>query len=153
VIDTSVTVSAAISPRGFPAKVVEAFIAGRFEMATSEPMLAELARVLAKPRIANRLARNGFTAEDREAFVALIREKAAIVPVTGEVKLCRDPNDDAIIETALRGAVGALVSRDEDMSRSWEVIEPLERAGIRVLTVQRFLEALEAEEQKPGPTP
>jgi uncharacterized protein len=64
--------------------------------------------------------------------------------VTGEVKLCRDCEDDAVIETALRGEVDLVVSRDEEITRGWEVIEPLARAGIRVLTVRRFLDELEA---------
>jgi putative PIN family toxin of toxin-antitoxin system len=150
VVDTNITVSAALNPRGFPAKVVEAFITGRFQLVSSEPMLAELADILARPRVARRLERNGFTAADRAAFVALVRAKAELVPVSGEVELCRDPDDNAIIETALRGHVDVLVSRDEDMTRGWEVITPLERAGIRVLTVARFLEALDREADPEG---
>jgi putative PIN family toxin of toxin-antitoxin system len=150
VCDTSVTVSAALNPDGFPARIIAALHAGRFQLVTSEPMLAELAKILARPRIVQRLDRIGFTAGDREAFVSNLRDLAVIVSVTGEVRLCRDPEDNAIIETALKGDVDALVSRDEDLTRAWEVIVPLQRAGIRVLTVARFLEALEAETEPEG---
>jgi putative PIN family toxin of toxin-antitoxin system len=140
VVDTSVWVSANINRAGFPAQVIRAFVEGRFTLVTSEPILKELGDVLARPRIT---ARTRLTAAERETLLALIREKALLVPVAGDVKLCRDHEDDAVIETALRGEVDLVVSRDEDITRGWEVVEPLARAGIRILTVRRFLEALD----------
>lgn len=141
VVDTTVWVSANINRAAFPAQLVGALVEGRFTLVTSGPLLAELGDVLARPRIT---ARTHLTAAERETFLALIREKAVLVPVTGEVRLCRDREDDMVIETALRGEVDLVVSRDEDITRGWEVIEPLARVGVRVLTVRRFLKELEA---------
>jgi len=48
-------------------------------------------------------------------------------------------------ETALTGHVQALVSRDADVTRDPALIAALRAGGVAVLTVQQFLEALEAE--------
>jgi putative PIN family toxin of toxin-antitoxin system len=139
VIDTNISVSAAINPSGFPARLMRALAAGQFELISSEPLLAELRVKLSLPRIRRR---TGFTDAEIAEFVAAIRELAEMVVVTGEVKLCRDPNDDMVIETALKGRADVLVSRDEDLTRAEGVIEVLAAAGVRVLTVGRLLTEL-----------
>jgi len=58
------------------------------------------------------------------------------------VQLCRDPDDDVVIETALRGQADMLVTRDDDLKRVPELANILTAAGIAVVTVQRFLDAL-----------
>lgn len=55
------------------------------------------------------------------------------------------PDDDLVRETALTGHVQALVSRDADVTRDPALIAALRAGGVAVLTVQQFLEALEAE--------
>lgn len=143
VVDTSVSISAAINPSGHPARILAALTAGRFTLVTSAPMLEELAVKLARPRI-RRYTR--FTPEQEALFVAAIRAVAEVVELTGDVKLCRDPNDDMVIETALKGKADVLVSRDEDLTRTPELAEALAQAGVRVLTVARFVAELEGEE-------
>jgi putative PIN family toxin of toxin-antitoxin system len=142
VLDTNIWVSAGIDWEGLPARIVWAFREGRFTLVTSEPLLEELVDVLTRPRILERI---GLTSAEIVALVAFIRERAVIVPVLGEVRLCRDPDDDAVIETALLGHADVVVSRDEDLTRDWEVVEPLAQAGVRVLTVSEFLRVLEGE--------
>jgi putative PIN family toxin of toxin-antitoxin system len=140
VVDTSVSVSAAINPTGYPARVMAAFLEGRFTLVTSEPMLEELAVKLYLPRIRRR---TGLTLEEVADLIDGIGEAAEVVEVIGNVQLCRDPNDDMVIETALNGKADVLVSRDEDLTRAPEVATALAAAGVRVMTVARFLEALE----------
>lgn len=40
----------------------------------------------------------------------------AAEPVTGAVRPCRDPDDDAVLETARNARAGALVSRDDELT-------------------------------------
>lgn len=47
-----------------------------------------------------------------------------------------------VIETAINGGADVLVSRDDDLKGAPEVATPLAEHGVRVLTVQRFLDAL-----------
>lgn len=141
VVDTNVFVSAVINQVGFPARVMAAFASGRFTLVTSEPLLEELAVKLCLPRIRRR---TGFTLEQVVDWIDAMRELSKVVEVTGEVKLCRDPSDDKVIETALKGKASLLVSRDEDLTRAPELLTALESSGVRVLTVARFLAELDA---------
>lgn len=144
VVDTNVWISAILNPVGQPAAVRAALRRGEFTLVSSEPLLAELVRVLARPRFAERY---GITPADVGTLVALLRERAEIVSVSGTLRLCRDPDDDLVIETALNGTATALVTRDDDLKSSSEVAEALEQRGVAVLTVRRFLAALQAEPQ------
>lgn len=133
--------SGALKPRGRPAEVRQALERGEFTLVTSRPLLEELAEVLARPRIANKY---GISAADTAELVALLVEKSEIVDVSGSLQLCRDPDDDVVLETAVNGKADVLVTRDEDLSRDLDLIALLEERGIRVLTVQHFLDELES---------
>ena len=69
----------------------------------------------------------------------VLRAGALVVAVAGDVRLCRDPDDNVVLETAMRGHAEAVVSRDEDLTRDPELGEYLAAAGISLLTVARFL--------------
>ncbi|MGH2559309.1 MAG: putative toxin-antitoxin system toxin component, PIN family [Thermomicrobiales bacterium] len=144
VVDTNVWVPAVLNPAGFPARILEAFVAGRFVVVTNELLLDELGDVLRRPRIARRY---GIAEADVAALVSFLRHHAAIVEIFGEIKLCRDPDDDVVIETALRGDADALVSRDEDLARAPGLEAALRQLGVEVLTVQRFINLLANESE------
>jgi uncharacterized protein len=135
VVDTNVWVSALLNPAGPPARVRLALQERRFTLVTSEPLLAEVAEVLTRPRFARRY---GITAADAHDLVALLRERGELVSVTGDVRLCRDPDDDVVIETALNGGADALVTRDDDL-KGPDMTAILAERVIAVLTVRRFL--------------
>ena len=143
VVDTNVWVSAVLNPAGPPAKVPAALSHGTFTLVTSEPLLAELAEVLARPRFAQRY---GVTGSDISSLLGLLRERAEVIPVTGTVRLCRDPDDDVVIETARNGAADTMVSRDDDLKRDWELVRLLAAEGIEVLSVRQFLDRLAEQE-------
>jgi uncharacterized protein len=143
VVDTNVWVSALLNPAGPPAAVRTALQRDQFTLVTSEPLLAELAAVLARPRFAQRY---GVTPDDIATLIALLRERAEVVPVTGDVRLCRDPDDDVVIETAFNGRADALVSRDDDLKGVADLATILASHGVTVLTVRHFLTALQAEQ-------
>lgn len=110
-------------------------------MVTSQPLLAELAEVLARTTF----RRRGVTAADAADLVAVLRGTADLISITGKLALCRDPEDDMVLETALEGAADVIVSRDEDLTRAPAVANHLAIVGIPVLTVRRFLEELAAD--------
>ena len=140
VVDTNVWISALINAAGAPARVLAVLRAGAFELVSSEPLLVELAAVLARPRFTRRF---DVTPDKLADLLAVLRDEASIVEVTGAVRVCRDPKDDMVIETAINGGADVLVSRDDDLKRAPEVAEALAEHGIRVLTVQHFLDALQ----------
>ncbi|MBC8446750.1 MAG: putative toxin-antitoxin system toxin component, PIN family [Chloroflexi bacterium] len=141
VIDTSVWVSAFLNPAGFPARLVALGKKGGFDVVTSLPLLAELAEVLCRPRI--KKVRDT-TDSDADAFVRTIAGLAHVVPVTGELRLCRDPDDDIVLETAIEGGATHVVSRDEDITRDLDLQAQLITSGIKVVTISHFLEELQS---------
>jgi putative PIN family toxin of toxin-antitoxin system len=139
VIDTSVWVSAILNPAGAPARVLQALLEGQFSLVSSSPLLGELAEVLTRPRLVQRY---NLTPAKTEALLLLLGD-SELAEVTGSVEVCRDPDDNMVNETAINGHADVLVSRDDDLKRSPEVAHTLLEHGIQVLTVQRFLDALD----------
>jgi predicted nucleic acid-binding protein len=68
-------------------------------------------------------------------------ESGELVHLAGTVHVCRDPDDNAVLETAEAGGADCVVSEDKDV-RAAEVAEYLAARGIRVLTIRQFLEEL-----------
>lgn len=139
VVDTNVWVSAFLNPEGFPAHLIQAGRSGRFSIVSSLPMLDELQEVLLRPRI---MKIRHSTQADVAAFIAGLGAVVRLIPVSGDLRLCRDPNDDIILETAIRGAATYVVSRDEDVTRDLDLVDHLRKQGIEPITVQRFLALL-----------
>jgi len=103
-------------------------------------LLTELAEVLTRPRLQ---IKYGYSLEDVTTYLRWIAELAYIVKATGELNLCRDPDDDILIETAVLGNATHIVSRDEDITRDAQVAHYLEERNIQAATIHRFLNMLE----------
>ncbi len=136
IIDTNVWVSALLNRAGAPARVRSALATGHFTLLVSAPLLDELGEVLMRPRLARKY---GITAADVTELLRLLSSRAEAVPVVGDLRLCRDPDDDVVIETAIRGGADMLVSRDDDLRDAPEVAEALAVVGIEVVSVRQFL--------------
>jgi len=132
-------VSSAVNAEGLPARLLPLVADGRFTLLLSTPLVDELADVLSRRKIAHRYR---FTSEKAAAFLAELRRLAEWVEITGEVNVCGDPDDDALIETAERGQAVYVVSGDLHM-RQEVVLDYLRARGIRVLTVREFLAELD----------
>ncbi len=132
VIDTSVWVSAILNPSGPPARVLNALVNNQFSLVISDPLLAELAEVMTRPRLVQRY---NLTPEKTHA-VLLVLQDGELTAVTGSVRVCRDPDDDMVIGTATNGHADVLVSRDDELKRSPEVAATLSEHGIQVLSIQ-----------------
>ena len=138
-LDTNVWISAFLKPSGPPGQVVAAWRRDKFSAVTSLTQLGELAEVLSRPRLIRRFK---YPQRDAELFVRLIAARATAVPTTGELKICRDPDDDEILEAAIRGKTQYLVTRDDDLKRDLDLIKMARRNGVRVVSVRRFLRRL-----------
>lgn len=139
VVDTNVWVSALINPRGAPARIREAFVNNEFEIVVSKPFLEEIAEVLGRPRIRDKYGLNEDTIAE---FLDLLAQRGFPVMPTGNLRVCRDPDDDVVLETALLGGAGFMVTRDDDIKRDQDLIAQMEERGIVVLSVQQFLDRL-----------
>ena len=111
-LDANVLISAILSPRGSPARLLLAWQAGAFELVASPALLAELARALGYPKLARLIP-----PADVDAFVAWIGRSAilAVDPMAAPAIRSVDPNDDYLL--ALAAAERAvLVSGDRHLT-------------------------------------
>jgi putative PIN family toxin of toxin-antitoxin system len=105
-------------------------------------MLTELEAVLKRNRVRRRIP---MTDEEIETYLAVILERSELIEIQETVRLCRDPKDDVVIETAIEGGARYIVSRDEDLTRDLDLVEALTGLGIEVTTVARFLALLDSQ--------
>jgi len=111
VLNPNVIVSALISPRGAPAKILREWLEGGYELVVSLSLLAELERVLDYPKLRDRVSK----AEARE-LVDLLRRGADQRGDPGHTPPVRspDPADDYLIVLAA-ASQAVLVSGDRHL--------------------------------------
>ena len=135
VLDTNLLVSALISPSGTPARLLDLWREERFLPLMSEPILAEIERVLSQPRLRRGY---GLTAAQVEELMKGLRRFALVTPgkvaVTG---VARDPDDDKLLACAVEGAADYLVTGDHDLL----ALESYQ--GIPIITAAAFVRVLE----------
>lgn len=105
-------------------------------MVASASLFNELARVLARPRL-QRV--RPYSESEAQLYLVMIQSRAQIVPITGHLKICRDPTDGELLEAALTGQAEYLVSRDADFTRDLDLIHLFFRRGVKIVTVRQFL--------------
>lgn len=143
VIDTNIWVSSILNPFGFPARLRTSFEEGDFSVVISAPMLEELADVLNRPRIKNKFK---IEAEDITGLLLLLEDRADGVCISGNVTICRDKDDDIVIETAIKGQASYLVTRDDDIKFDRKVSKYLSEYGITVISISKFLAVIHKNE-------
>jgi putative PIN family toxin of toxin-antitoxin system len=136
-----VWISAFINVTGAPAQVLDAFLGDRFVPVISDALLDEIHEVLHWPRIRRRWQLSG---DDVATALALLTDRAIQAIPTGGLRLCRDPDDDILLETAIVGGAQYFVSRDDDIKRDQELMARLQERGVQVLSVAQFLSLLAA---------
>lgn len=139
--DTNIWVSALLNPAGMPARLVEHWSQGRLTVVISLPLIEELADVLSRPRLKQK-----YKLQDREIadLLRLLTARTILAPVTGGLAICRDPDDNVVLETAITGGAGYVVTRDDDVKRDLVVRRYMRRHRIRVMSVSRFLSILQS---------
>jgi uncharacterized protein len=139
VLDVGQYVSATIRADGHPAQVLAAWHAGEFDLFTAVPILDDLRRVLAYPRIRKR---HQWRDEEIDLFVVSLGVAAHLTPGELEVTaVVEDPTDDKILACAKEGKVDYIVSSDEHLTKLG-IYE-----GIPIVPPRRFLEILKQQKQ------
>jgi putative PIN family toxin of toxin-antitoxin system len=155
VVDTNVWVSALLNPRGFPARLLRAFLEGQFTPVVSRELLQELADVFSRPRLWRSFTRRLSRLDIQLALNVLriyqwvaalllhtLSQAGHWVVLQGDSEGCRDPRDNMFLEAAVRGNARYLVSRDDDLKRDLELAAQMESRGIQVISVQQLLDIL-----------
>ncbi len=111
--------------------------ARRFELLMSLATLTELRTVLARPDVQRYVPEPLGT-----AFAALVEQRAILVQPDLSAPTCRDPQDSALIATAVGGRADYLVTTDPDLLDDPGLIEALAGRGVRLLRPPVFLTQL-----------
>jgi putative PIN family toxin of toxin-antitoxin system len=128
VFDTNTLISAALFEGSTPDRAFRwALRHGR--VLASPDTLDELVEVLGRDKFDRYLS-----AEEREAFLEALVERADVVEPVKKIRACRDPDDDKFLELAVEGRAEAIVSGDDDLL----ALDPFRH--ISIVTPSAFLE-------------
>jgi putative PIN family toxin of toxin-antitoxin system len=135
-LDTNQLVRALMRPPAL-ATFVMAWEANRFSVVCSVALLEEYERVLASPRIAEFIF-----PELLRAFHSHLIHDIEIVEVPEVKQICRDPDDDKVVATAIYGLADYLVTEDLDL-KTKEIIEALHEVGIEIISMDGLIQLLD----------
>jgi len=134
VLDANVLVSALISAKGSPARLLVYWQEGKFDIVVSPAMLQELERVLHYPRLQQQYH---LPEEAIRQFLRLLMTHAIEVNPPEEIAVIdRDPSDNRYLECALAGEAQYIVSGDGHL------LDLKEYRGIRILAPAEFVTLL-----------
>jgi putative PIN family toxin of toxin-antitoxin system len=135
VLDANVLISATISPRGTPGRIVTEFLTrDAFELVLSPAIVAEVEAALQLLKIRKYLR----APDEALSWLADLVALADLVPDTGRVKgVCRDPDDDAVLAAAVEGRATAIATGDADLLALGEYED------IAIVTPRAFLDLIE----------
>jgi putative PIN family toxin of toxin-antitoxin system len=134
VLDVNVFVSALLSSKGAPVRILEHWQDGQIQVVVSPAILEELKRVLHYPKLQQRYC---LPEETIQTFLRLIIKQAIVVtPETECTVVQADPTDDRYLECALTRDAQVIVSGDQHL------LELGEYQDVQILTPAGFLALL-----------
>lgn len=135
-LDTNQLVRALVRPPGL-ATFVMAWEGKRFMVVCSKLLREEYERVLANPEIAALIY-----PELLRAFRSHLANDMEMIELPDEIaRICRDPDDDKVIATAIYEMVDYLATDDADLTAP-EVVKVLNEANIKVITIDELIKIL-----------
>jgi len=117
--DTNIFISGTFW-RGLPRRALHLAKQGKVEVITCEPLLDELRDILTRSDKPFRLSEM-----EADKVINNVRSYVRLVMPTRKVDVCRDPDDNLVIECALAGGAQYIVTGDSDLKvlRCFEEIE------------------------------
>jgi len=104
VIDTNILVSGLGNPRGAPAKLIDRWLHGQFDLIASNPIFAEYTKILLNhPHVPDEKAGN---------FLGSLITLSEFVQIPEALIVCKDPSDNVFLETAVVGNAEYLVTKN-----------------------------------------
>ncbi len=132
VLDTNVLIGALITKGTPPDSLYRAWLRGEIELVTSTAQIAEVADVLARPRL-----QKYFDAGEAAAIVENIDTRALILDDPPDVDLSPDPKDNPILAAAIAGKADLIVSGDKKHMLALGAVE-----GIPIVTARDALDRI-----------
>lgn len=135
VIDANLFVSAILTTKGKPARILNLVREEKVKLITSLPILEEVRRVLLYPRIKKL---HQFSPKEVDEQLKRITYLAHFTTGKTEIKAIEvDPTDNKYLECAVEGDAEFIISGDHHL-RDMKVFE-----GIRIVSPAEFIELIE----------
>jgi putative PIN family toxin of toxin-antitoxin system len=131
IIDTNIWVSGLLWG-GMPNQVLQRVRQGAVQALTTEPLLAEIARTFAYPKLQPKLQQRQETPSSLLLTVQELTQPC--IPVQLIVSILRDTKDLVVLEAAVGGNAGGIITGDRDLLVLGEF------SGIPILSPQDFLQ-------------
>lgn len=132
VLDTNVLVSAFLNKHGIPNLIVSAWEGGTYRLVTSEEQLSELDRVLHYDKLSKRIS-----PEEASELIARMRISGHLAENLPVVNYSKDPDDNLLIATAIKGKADMLVTGDQNHPLHLGVVE-----GIPIVSPRDALKSI-----------
>jgi hypothetical protein len=127
VLDSNVFLSALLSGKGLPARAVDAWRAGRFELVTSREQIHELKRAARYEKVRNFVSR---AAVGR--LVNSLRNAEVLLARLPRASAASDPGDDFLLAMSAAADADYLVTGDKALLSLGQF------ATTRIITLRRF---------------
>jgi uncharacterized protein len=127
ILDTNLFISAYISG-GMTETILDLIIDQKILLNVSKPLVDEVL-----DKLENKF---GFEESDLERFGIIINTRSIMNSITTNVKICRDPKDDFLLDLIIASSPDYLITRDKDLLEieqrfgNTRIIKPEEFMGI-----------------------
>ena len=129
-VDTGVFISALISDKSYPCRVLELWLNRAFELVTSEWQLEEIRAVSRYKRVAPLVE-----SYEVGGLVNRMKKRAVVLSSLPRVDYSPDPDDNPVIAAALVGRASYLVSGDKGDLLALGRVQ-----GVQIVTARAFAE-------------
>jgi len=117
VIDTNILVSAILTPKGNPAKILKLILEGKLYLIISPAILEETRQVFNYPRLVKLLKKNKITLDEVYGFLDKLSRVAVITPGQLNIGVIQDdPSDNKILACGLEGEADFIISGDHHLT-------------------------------------
>lgn len=143
VLDANIFVRSILSPKGLGAKIVDLWKQTKYVLLLSYDLLDEIADVLLRQKL---MQKYNYSYADVESLITLCKKQAIVIKPALIIQICRDPDDDKIINCAIVGRSHYLVSGDADLYDDNDVKRILFEYGVQVMKPENFIEIFKEED-------
>jgi hypothetical protein len=134
VIDTNILVSAFLTPKGNPAKILKLILEGKLNLIISPAILEETRQVFNYPRLVKLMRKNKITLDEVYGFLDKLSRVAVITPGQLDIDVIQDdPADNKILACGQEGEADFIISGDHYLTdlKTFQ--------GIKILNPAAFL--------------
>jgi putative PIN family toxin of toxin-antitoxin system len=134
VLDTNLFISALLTAEGNPAKILNRWKAGSFDLVISLPILKEIKRVILYPKIRKRL---NWTDVEINEFLLGLAQFGFMASGESKVDIIKeDPTDNKYLACSQEGQADYIVTGDQHLLKEGRY------KGTKIVTPKEFLEIL-----------